>query len=224
MDDDFRAFLERAIGKAVADVRLRIWAPRGATVRFVRQVAPTLEDLTSKQHVVDELRREVPTGAWSGGESRDYHLSIEVVPGEVGDEKLAARVGLVVDGQELSQSLVRAVWTDDDELSARLDPQVAHYTGQAELASAIQEGLQARKAGDLATATIKLGRAVQLATASGNDGTIRLLRKVVEVDDAASGTIRIKRDVADLDEMELDTRSTRTVRVGRQAPPAGGPR
>ena len=36
MEDDFRAFLERAIGKSVADVRLRLWAPKGSTVRFVK--------------------------------------------------------------------------------------------------------------------------------------------------------------------------------------------
>ena len=29
MDDDFRAFLERAIGKSIADVALRVWTPAG---------------------------------------------------------------------------------------------------------------------------------------------------------------------------------------------------
>jgi hypothetical protein len=47
MDDDFRAFLEGALGKAVADVRLRIWAPQGSTIKFLRQVAPTIDDLTA---------------------------------------------------------------------------------------------------------------------------------------------------------------------------------
>ena len=73
--------------------------------------------------------------------------------------------------------------------------------------------------------TVKLGRAVQLATQSGNEGTVQLLRKVVEVEDAESGTVRVRRDVEALDEMELDTRSTRTVRVqkGDPAPPARSP-
>ena len=48
--------------------------------------------------------------------------------------------------------------------------------GQAELADCIQEGLEARKEGDLATATFKLGRAVKLAAESGNDGTMKLLQ------------------------------------------------
>lgn len=213
MDDDFRAFLERALGKAVADVRLRIWAPQGSSIKFLRQVAPAIDDLTSKAASVNPLTVDFPTGAWGGEESRDYHLSVNVPAGKVGDEKLAARVSLVVDGQPVSQALVKAIWTDDEALSARISPQVAHYTGQAELASAIHDGLEARKAGDDDTATVKLGRAVQLAHESGNEGTVKLLQKVVDVDDPATGTVRLKRGVAAVDEMTLDTRSTRTVRV-----------
>jgi hypothetical protein len=220
MDDDFRAFLERALGKTVADVGLRVWAPQGASVTFVRQVAPTIEDLTDKAKPVNPLSADYPTGAWSGDESRDYHVCITVPPGQVGEERLAARVSLVVGDTPVSQALVKAIWTDDEALSARIAPAVAHYTGQAELADAIREGLDARTAGDDKTATIKLGRAVQLANASGNDGTVRLLQKVVDVDDAATGTVRLKRGVEAVDAMALDTRSTRTVRVKPKAPGA----
>ena len=114
----------------------------------------------------------------------------------------------------LSQGLIKAIWTDDEQLSTRMNREVAHYTGQAELAECIQDGLEARKVGDEAEATMKLGRAVQLASESGNDGTMRLLQAVVEVEDAVTGTIRLRRDVDDADEMALDTRSTKTVRVG----------
>jgi hypothetical protein len=213
MDDDFKDFLERAMGKNVADVRIRLWAPQGSKLRFLRQVAPTIEDLTARVSAVNALTGDFPTGSWSPGESRDYHVCIEVPPGDVADEKLAGRVSVVVDGQPESQALVRAVWTDDMSLSTRINPHVAHYTGQKELADAIQQGLEARKQGDEATATIRLGRAVQLAHQSGNEGTVRLLQKVVDVEDPATGTVRLRRSVETLDEMALDTRSTRTVRV-----------
>jgi hypothetical protein len=113
----------------------------------------------------------------------------------------------------LGQGLVRAVWTDNVELSSKISVGVAHYTGQAEMADLIQDGLEARKQGDEETATAKLGRAVKLAEESGNEGTARLLSKVVDVVDAATGTVRLKKAVADADEMALDTRSTKTVRV-----------
>jgi hypothetical protein len=126
---------------------------------------------------------------------------------------LAARVSVVADGHVEAQGLVRAVWTTDEARSAQLSQHVAHYTGQAELAQAIQEGLEARKRGDRDTATARLGRAAALAHQSGNAETARLLAGVVDVVDAASGTVRLKRRVDDADEMALDTRSTKTVRT-----------
>ncbi|MCF3965104.1 vWA domain-containing protein [Streptomyces fuscigenes] len=215
---DFTRMMETAMGKEVADVSLRLWTPMGAEVRFVKQVAPTVEALTERRTQVGPRSGDYPTGSW-GDESRDYHVCVEVPDAEVGREMLAGRVSLVLpaaDGgspEVLGQGLVRAVWTDDMEASTSIDPQVAHYTGQAELAQVIQQGLYARKSGDLDGATAKLGRAVQLAASSGNAETAKLLSKVVDVVDVATGTVRLKAKVAEADEMTLETRSTKTVRV-----------
>ncbi|MER6028370.1 VWA domain-containing protein [Streptomyces sp. NPDC001851] len=215
---DFTRMMETAMGKEVADVSLRVWTPVGTAIRFVKQVAPTVEDLTARRAEAGPRAGDYPTGSW-GDESRDYHLCVQVPPAGLGQEMLAARVSLVVpqaDGsvQNLgAQGLVRAVWTDDMTASTSINPQVAHYTGQAELAQAIQQGLDLRKAGDFDGATAKLGRAVQLASASGNADTAKLLAKVVDVVDAATGTVRLKTKVTEADEMTLETRSTKTVRV-----------
>jgi len=213
MAADFRSMTEVAMGKTTGSVSLRIWTPQGARVQFVRQVAPTVEELTGRATVAKPLTADYPTGSW-GEESRDYQVCIEVPMHQVGDEMLAARVGLLHGEEVLSQGLIKAIWTSDQQLSTQISREVAHYTGQAELAECIQEGLEARKAGDNATATFKLGRAVQLAAASGNDGTMKLLAAVVDVEDPATGTVRLRSEIADVDEMALDTRSTRTVRVG----------
>jgi hypothetical protein len=210
---DFATMMENAMGKQVADVVLRVWTPQHAAVRFMKQVAPTVEDLTGRRTQTGPQAGDYPTGAWGASESRDYHLCVRVTPAAIGQEMLAARVSLVVGPDVVGQGLVRAVWTDDEALSTRINPNVAHYTGQAELAQAIQEGLEARKRGDEDTATAKLGRAVALAEQSGNDDTAKLLAKVVDVVDAASGTVHLKKKVDDVDEMALDTRSTRTVRT-----------
>ncbi len=111
-----------------------------------------------------------------------------------------------------------AVWTDDEARSAVIDREVAHYTGQGELAQVIQEGLSARQSGDEDTATRKLGRAVQLAAESGNDATTKLLRKVVEVVDEKEGTVKLRRNVNQADAMALDTRSTKTTRRSSSIP------
>ncbi len=217
MHDEFTRLTEAAMGKQVGSVALRLWNPKGSVCEFVKQVAPTLEDLTPLGQAVNPLTTDYPLGAWAGDEDRDYHIRVRIPVGGVGDERLAARIMLVIDDSEQPAALVRAIWTDDERLSTRINREVAHYTGQAELADAIAEGLAARESGDGQTATVKLGRAVQLAHESGNDATVRLLQKVVEVDDAASGTVRLRRDVEKSDEMALDVRSTRTVRVNRKA-------
>jgi von Willebrand factor type A C-terminal domain/von Willebrand factor type A domain len=213
MARDFRSMIETAMGKSTGSVSLRVWTPQGAQVAFVRQVAPTIEELTDRAVEVNPLTADYPTGTW-GEESRDYHLCIDVQPRNLGDEMLAGRVSLLEGEVVLSQGLIKAIWTDDQQLSTRINREVAHYTGQAELADCIQDGLEARKAGEDATATFKLGRAVQLASESGNDSTLKLLAAVVDVADAATGTVRLRHGVADADEMALDTRSTKTVRVG----------
>jgi VWA domain-containing protein len=215
---DFRAMTEAAMGKAVADVALRVWTPQNARLRFVKQVTPSVEDLTGKRVDAGPRAGDYPIGAW-GAESRDYHICVEVPPGGIGQELRAAWVKLVVPAtgggaeQVLATGNVLAEWTDDEAQSTRINPKVAHFTGQAELAGAIQEGLQARKDGDLDTATARLGRAVKLAHESGNEQIAGLLDKVVDVQDVATGTVRLKKNVDKADEMSLDTRSSKTVRT-----------
>ena len=215
--DDFRSMMENAMGKEVADVALRVWTPANAAVKFVKQVAPNVLDLTGRRKESGPRAGDYPTGSW-GDESRDFHVCIEVPAAAVGSEMLAGRISLVVpqpDGgtEVLSQGLVKAVWTDDLAASTKISPQVAHYTGQADLAVAIQEGLEAHRRGDVDKATSKLGRAVQLAHESGNEDTFKLLAKVVDVVDAKEGTVRFRKNVSEADSMTLETRSTKTVRV-----------
>ncbi|WP_338068420.1 VWA domain-containing protein [Oerskovia turbata] len=211
---DFSSLVQKSMSRGVASADLRVWAPQGAQVLFVRQVAPTVEDLTTRRAVVNPLTGSYPTGSW-GDESRDYHVAVRVASKPVGSEQLAARVQLAVNGEVVSSGLVKAKWSDDGALTTRINPEVAHYTGQAELASAIQEGLAAKAAGDEATATVKLGRAVQLAAETGNDEATSRLRKVVEIESEEQGTVRLKRHTDKLDEMALDTASTKTTRVKR---------
>ncbi|MDS1271644.1 VWA domain-containing protein [Lipingzhangella sp. LS1_29] len=218
MEEDFRKLTSKAMGKAVADVALRLWTPQTASVQYVKQVAPTVEDLTERRSEPASAPQagDYPTGSW-GDESRDYHICISVPPGTPGREMRAGWVRLVVAGAEeqvLASGNILAEWTEDEERSTRIHPSVAHYTGQEELSNAIQEGLRARKAGDLETATHRLGRAVELAHSSGHEDMTTRLGGVVDVVDAASGTVRLKQQVSEQEEMMLDTASVRTARIG----------
>lgn len=218
LEADFLAMATSAMSKAVADVSLRLWTPQGATVKFVKQVEPTLADLTARRTEAPPRSGDYPTGSW-GSETRDYHVCVQVPAAGTGEKMLAGRVSLVLPGgQVVGKGNILAIWTEDTALSTRINREVAHYTGQAELADAIQEGLEARKAGDLETATAKLGRAVAIATETGHTDTAKLLSKVVDIEDARTGTVRLKRKVAAVDEMTLDTRSSKTMRVRKKSP------
>jgi hypothetical protein len=213
---DFAELVRGAMTKQIADIALRVWTPQGAAVKFVKQVAPAIDDLTGRGVPSGPQSGDYPTGAWAPGESRDYHVAIGVQPADVGRELLAGRLSLVAKSpggeQVLGAGLVRVTWTEDESLSTRMNRRVAHFTGQEELADAIADGLAASKRGDEETATARLGRAVALAHQAGNTETARLLARVVDVVDEAAGTVALKKKVDAADEMALDTRSTKTVR------------
>ena len=202
-------------GAAASPTRtLRVWAPQGAQVLFVRQVAPTIEDLTDRA-VAGRRRSSASTRPARGATSPATTTSpCGCPPKPLGAEQLAARVQLVVGDEVVGQGLVKATWSDDTTLTTRINPAVAHYTGQAELAAAIQEGLAAKAAGDDATATLKLGRAAQ---ARGGD---RQRRGDEPAEEGRRHRGRRHRHraaqeakVSKLDEMALDTASTKTTRV-----------
>ncbi len=217
--EDFRGILEHAMTRTISEARLRLWTPMGAKIEFCRQVSPAIVELTNQAIPNPQSPtqiRDYPLGAWSSNEERDYHLQIRVKPGAVGQRMLAGKVSIVISNgvteTKVTESQILANWTDDDTRSAIINPEVAHYTGQSELAQTIKEGLEARRLGNDEAATRKLGRAVQLAASTGNESTTKLLRKVVDVVDEDTGTIRLRRGVDDADAMALDTRSTKTTR------------
>jgi hypothetical protein len=229
--EDFRAMMATSMRKGVGEVGLRLWAPVGTAVRFVKQAAPTLEDLTARRVESDPQTGDYPTGSW-GTESRDYHICIEVEPGGVGEEKLACRVTFVYPGADstrqplgqtfihtepdgstnvFSSARVRAIWTDDLAQSTAFNEKVAVVTGRAELAKAIQDGLQAHQRGDTDHAVDRLERARELAEQCRDDN---LLARLDQIYDPDTGTIRLHKMSAQ-EGMELDIESTKTTPLRR---------
>jgi hypothetical protein len=215
MEADFHRSIDSALAMAVTGVQLRLWHPKSAKLLTVKQMSPEIVPLTEKGKSADGQTWDFPTGAW-GSESRDYYVAMQLSPGDMGDEMLAVRPSVVFHADGADQKAVGpnvvATWTDDESLSTRINPEVAHYTGQEELAQEIQEGLEAREKGDEDSATVHLGRAAKLAHESGNDETTNRLKKVVDIVDADHGTVRLRRDAKKADTMDLDLGSSRTAR------------
>jgi hypothetical protein len=216
--EDFRAMVVVAMDKHVAEVVLRLWTAAGAELRFLKQMSPTLEDLTTRRVEFAGQTGDYPTGSW-GTESRDYHLMVDVTPGGVGERMNVGRVTLVnrlAAGTEeaLGAKDIFAEWTNDLNLSTQITPEVAHYTGQAELAQLTREGLDAVNRGDEPMANEKLGRALVMAKQSGNDQLARTLDQIGE-GDPETGTWRIKRMTAE-DELILSVSTKQTIPIRRE--------
>lgn len=215
LEADFKAFLARAMGKITADARLRIWTPKIAKIASVKQMSPEILDLTSRGRMIDPKTFEFPLGSW-GAEARDYHIAIDIPPGAHGDEMIACRAQIVLmeNGAErvFPAPNVIAAWSDDTTLTARINAQVAHYTGQEELADSIREGLDALARQDNDAATRLLGNAAKIAHDSGNEEVTSRLRKVVDIVDPDAGTVRLRAGAGKADALELDMGGTRTVR------------
>src|ERR1700760_1160764 len=119
---DFEALARDAMSKQLPDVVLRVWTPQQAALKFVKQVAPAINDLTGRRLAAGAQAGDYPTGAWAPGESRDYHVAITVNPANPGQEMLAARVSLVATSpadpsapaEVLGQGRVLVTWTPDE--------------------------------------------------------------------------------------------------------------
>jgi hypothetical protein len=215
LQEDFSAMMLQSLSRLIPEVTLRVWTPRGAEVVALKQIDPPL-DLSASRAAVGELVGEYTTGAW-GDESRDFYLSVRVVPGQVDEEVLAARVTLVVAGEPAVQNLVKAIWTDDEVKSVRIDNRVAEAIGAEKLADAIQAGVDAHKAGDVELATDRFGEAVRLADAARNEDAMERLSKLVHIEDRATGRVRPKAKVEKVDMMDAEVKgSTRTSLTGHR--------
>ncbi len=228
----FRAAMTKASSKAIKDVRLRLWSPQGARLVFFKQVNPQIEDLTSRARPLSPQVQEYFTGAWAAGETREYHVQVEVPASQVGAEMLVVRPsvayfslspgGAWIETEEKPpEGRLFASWTSEETLSSRIDDHVAHYTGQDELAHAIEDGLASQERGDTAAATQLLGKAVKLAHAAGDTPMTQRLAKIVDVLDASQGTVRLKSAVKREAAMELQLESRTTKRVSRKSADPG---
>jgi hypothetical protein len=199
LPDAFIRVTATAMTHSVPDLRLRVRTADGSTLLFIKQVHPMINDLTARGVDVDAHTRDHSTGAW-GSETRDYQLAFRVTPRPAGTEVRVAWVAPVIcppgeEPVELAEVPILAQWTLDPRESTRMNAQVAHYTGQTELAASIQDGIEAVKGREHERARAALGRAVALAHQSGHTGQLAHLARLVDIDDPEQGQVRLREDI-----------------------------
>lgn len=215
LEEAFRAALKRTMSKGIGDVRLRIQTPKSVKIVTIKQVSPEIVDLSKLAKKVDDKNTDIPLGAW-GNEEREYQIAFELQSQPEGEEMMAGRPKIVYteNGQEIivDGDRIVAAWSSDISMTSRINEQVAHYTGQEELANSIKEGLEAKSRGDIDSATVLLGKAAKIAAESGNDEVTARLKKVVDIVDADQGTVRLKANAGKAADLELDMGGTMTIR------------
>ncbi len=196
--DDFRRLVEGAMKKVLPEVRLRVGTMPFSRLRSVKQVFPDEYDLTDRCREVAVRELELSLGAFSGDETRDYQVILDLDPDlepAYGQDRLLAWAELVPVAGAAVEDDARAVagrWTHDPVPPTLIDPIVGGYQGKAKLGEALTLGGDAHAAGDHATAAREWGTAFTLATAEGDEDTLRRLDAVVEVLDADKGIVRVR--------------------------------
>ena len=215
LEENFKSALASAMSKGIKDVRLRLQMPKSVNIVTVKQVSPEIVDLSKLAKRIDDKNIDIPLGAW-GNEDREYQVAFALQPQGDGEEMMAARPKLVFtqNGAEVvvDGDRIVAAWSSDISRTSRINDQVAHYTGQAELAKSISEGLEAKSRGDIETATVLLGKAAKIAIETGNDEVTARLKKVVDIVDVDHGTVRLKSNAGKAADLELDMGGTMTIR------------
>jgi von Willebrand factor type A domain len=198
---DFLDTMHAAMAKTVPEVRIRVDTMPWARVAFIKQVHPTIADLVEHRVEVDERTVEFLTRSW-GDESRDYHVCLELDPANLPMFKdvRVARIDLLAAGEHRAGPATALVHlTDDPVAHTRIDPAVAHYTGQEEVSRVLVAGCDAHQAGDRKAAEEHWANAVRMAAEANNVAALERLEHLVEILDAGEGRIRLREDLRDID-------------------------
>lgn len=90
---------------------LRVWTPAGCALEALREVEPGSGDLLARGLRLDERTLEFVCGEWTDG-VYEYELAVALPARGVGEEMLAARVGVVAGEEVAGQALIAVTWTD----------------------------------------------------------------------------------------------------------------
>lgn len=191
---EFTALVSRMAKTVASDVSLHLWTPTGARILSLSQAYPEWVKGEAAP-VGDGHTWVVPVPPMSENDHRDYVVHIELA--NVGARVVACKpsVTYVSGGQRIEEKGEQDSWvileqTLDDSLFNKVNPIVAGYLGQGELANKTQAMTAALEKGDAAAAERARTEALEIARESGN----RAMTKILE--DAGSGNTVARKTVA----------------------------
>lgn len=195
LKQEFSALIARMSRTVASDVVLHLWTPTGAKILSLSQAYPDWVR-NEAAPVGDGHTWVVPVPPMTTKEHRDFIVHIELA--NVGARVVACKPSLVymAGSQRVEEKGDQSTWmilqqTHDAALYSQVNPVVAGYLGQGQLADSTRAMTEALAAGDHAAAERHRTEALEIAQAVGN-------RAMTEVLEAAGAGSEIARKTAAL--------------------------
>lgn len=182
---EFTALVARMAKTVATDVALQLWTPTGAKILSLSQAYPEWVKGDAAP-VGDSHTWVVPVPPMSEKDHRDFVVHIELA--SVGAKVVACKpsVVYVAGGQRVEEKGDQNTWmilqqTMDESMINQVNPVVAGYLGQGQLAASMRAMTEALDKGDAQTAERHRTEALDIAQATGN-------KQMTQVLDDASGS------------------------------------
>jgi hypothetical protein len=192
---EFGALVARMSKTVASDVVLQLWTPAGAKILSLSQAYP--DWVRNEAAPMDDGHTwVVPVPPMSTKDHRDFIVHIELA--NVGARVVACKPAVVyaAGSQRVEEKGDQSTWmilqqTNDSALHNQVNPVVAGYLGQGQLAASTRAMTEALAAGDQASAERHRTEALEIAQTVGN-------RAMTEVLEAAGTGSEIARKTAAL--------------------------
>ena len=109
---------------------------------------------------------------------------------------------------------VYAEWTDIIALTSQIEPHIAHYTHEGDLAQHIEQGQKALAMGDIKKAGHLLGEALAISKRTGNVAITLLLSNILEED--IGGTMKINPRADPIARKTLEIQAGHTAKISEE--------
>jgi uncharacterized protein YegL len=184
--EEFNSLVIRMSKTVASDVVLHLWTPAGARILSLSQAYPDWVKGEAAP-LGDDHTWVVPVPPMSAKDHRDFIVHVELA--SVGARVVACKPSVLyaAGGQRIEEKGDQSTWmilqqTNDAAQINQVNPVVAGYLGQGQLAASTRAMTEALAAGDQAAAERHRTEALEIAQAVGN----RAMTQVLE--DAGSGS------------------------------------
>ena len=203
---EFNTLVARMAQTVASDVVLNLWTPTGARILSLSQAYPDWVKGEAAP-MGDDHTWVVPVPPMAAKDHRDFIVHIELAA--VGAKVVACKPSVVYasGGNRIEEKGDQTTWiilqqTNDNALTSQVNPVVAGYLGQGQLAASTRAMTEALAAGDKVGAERHRTEALEIAQAVGNRQMTQVLEEAGSGSEVARKTAALGTSTVSLTEEE----------------------